>query len=125
MKAATSPELYSSYDTYISIHAAREGGDTDSPDKAQYCKISIHAAREGGDPMPQGFYLMLSIFQSTPPVKAATFCCSPVRKARVFQSTPPVKAATFRFLFLFNPQLFQSTPPVKAATFVRYFFFKY
>ena len=34
----------------ISIHAAREGGDTDSPDKAQYRKISIHAAREGGDP---------------------------------------------------------------------------
>ena len=34
---------------YISIHAAREGGDysklKDSPDVA----ISIHAAREGGD----------------------------------------------------------------------------
>ena len=50
MKAATSPELYSSYDTYISIHAAREGGDA-----------VRHTAREAG-----------GIFQSTPPVKAAT-----------------------------------------------------
>ena len=33
----------------ISIHAAREGGDVYSADKAMYVKISIHAAREGGD----------------------------------------------------------------------------
>ena len=42
--------------------------------------ISIHAAREGGDPMMY-FNLGLSL---------------------LFQSTPPVKAATYTMLFLYN-----------------------
>ena len=33
----------------ISIHAAREGGDTDGSDEYARIMISIHAAREGGD----------------------------------------------------------------------------
>ena len=33
----------------ISIHAAREGGDFDNPQKEVDIVISIHAAREGGD----------------------------------------------------------------------------
>ena len=37
---------------------------------------------------------MPSLFQSTPPVKAATCKEYPVRLAFRFQSTPPVKAAT-------------------------------
>ena len=37
---------------YISIHAAREGGDESFEDITQQIKISIHAAREGGDPPP-------------------------------------------------------------------------
>ena len=49
VKAATGMRRCYATRTKISIHAAREGGDTDSPDKAQYQKISIHAAREGGD----------------------------------------------------------------------------
>ena len=35
--------------------------------------ISIHAAREGGDITPVSNDTSYSIFQSTPPVKAATF----------------------------------------------------
>ena len=34
----------------------------------------------------------------------------------VFQSTPPVKAATMKFALLKSASAFQSTPPVKAAT---------
>ena len=45
----------------ISIHAAREGGDVYSADKAIYVRISIHAAREGGDPCLFGAFLSLSI----------------------------------------------------------------
>ena len=73
MKAATI--MYSSFnpDTYISIHAAREGGDVYSADKAMYVKISIHAAREGGDHTPTFKRMIILKFQSTPPVKAATF----------------------------------------------------
>ena len=56
--------------------------------------ISIHAAREGGD--------------------ASTFSKTPV--AGVFQSTPPVKAATSIKKRFYNKSVFQSTPPVKAAT---------
>ena len=79
------------------------------------------------------------IFQSTPPVKAATirnaaflkfvrisihaareggdgfgFC--PCLRAERFQSTPPVKAATGRDMRKVPAKGFQSTPPVKAAT---------
>ena len=78
-------------------------------------------------------------FQSTPPVKAATFLLLPyfairtisIHAAReggdqklrlwwihmlVFQSTPPVKAATLCNSSYSIRVGFQSTPPVKAAT---------
>ena len=35
--------------SFISIHAAREGGDTKEARKNNMLAISIHAAREGGD----------------------------------------------------------------------------
>ena len=49
VKAATEFNPLNDVDYTISIHAAREGGDVYSADKAMYVKISIHAAREGGD----------------------------------------------------------------------------
>ena len=60
----------------ISIHAAREGGDVNVSVCKVFAKISIHAAREGGD---QHWLFLPSVeleFQSTPPVKAATFTCA-------------------------------------------------
>ena len=49
MKAATKVRLFRELSERISIHAAREGGDTmDIYDLTPH-KISIHAAREGGD----------------------------------------------------------------------------
>ena len=57
----------------ISIHAAREGGDRlRNIHKISARRISIHAAREGGDPLRTEALQLLTIFQSTPPVKAAT-----------------------------------------------------
>ena len=58
----------------------------------------------------------LTIFQSTPPVKAATWLGMGAKERRRFQSTPPVKAATDRKIVLDAAWKFQSTPPVKAAT---------
>ena len=78
----------------ISIHAAREGGDVYSADKAIYVRISIHAAREGGDVCICKAAAITLSFQSTPPVKAATVLHTNPKIGELFQSTPPVKAAT-------------------------------
>ena len=56
----------------ISIHAAREGGDVVSGGYAHRRRISIHAAREGGDLDAIQNATKEDVFQSTPPVKAAT-----------------------------------------------------
>ena len=58
----------------ISIHAAREGGDIIRRCGLKKRGISIHAAREGGDGIDTSIASADEIFQSTPPVKAATFC---------------------------------------------------
>ena len=49
VKAATCLLCVLSVLCYISIHAAREGGDLGKRRQIHYPKISIHAAREGGD----------------------------------------------------------------------------
>ena len=65
----------------ISIHAAREGGDPLRQKLGFIHIISIHAAREGGDALKFAGSNSVFLFQSTPPVKAAT-------------STPPKFAVT-------------------------------
>ena len=61
------------------------------------CRISIHAAREGGDSHTLGkVHSHSTAFQSTPPVKAATDTAPDCNPFLLFQSTPPVKAATGR-----------------------------
>ena len=87
-----------SYETApgISIHAAREGGDEVISDKIAEANISIHAAREGGDHGRCPLFYTNKEFQSTPPVKAATYIPYRFFGHMGFQSTPPVKAATIR-----------------------------
>ena len=72
MKAATVPVAYYNGNPYISIHAAREGGDLLQRTIYLYMNISIHAAREGGDYLCLQYFFHRLVFQSTPPVKAAT-----------------------------------------------------
>ena len=72
MKAATSVPVCVNGQYAISIHAAREGGDTRHYKSSPLPLISIHAAREGGDAFRVLYNYLLPIFQSTPPVKAAT-----------------------------------------------------
>ena len=79
----------------ISIHAAREGGDRHAFCMGQSpTDISIHAAREGGDAKGVTMTKAELRFQSTPPVKAATYQSTRATMRMIFQSTPPVKAAT-------------------------------
>ena len=49
VKAATFIQIYDRLITMISIHAAREGGDSPASATVVPNSISIHAAREGGD----------------------------------------------------------------------------
>ena len=101
----------------VSIHAAREGGDYRqelayrSPTcfnprrprgrRQQHIRlgvtvlaVSIHAAREGGDARTLRAPITNTLFQSTPPARAATIhpCAGLLTVA--FQSTPPARAAT-------------------------------
>ena len=79
--------------------------------------ISIHAAREGGDSVAKECLQEVNKFQSTPPVKAATKAATPqkegvyisIHAAREGGDEPPVTSKQLPFVF-------QSTPPVKAAT---------
>ena len=115
VKAATTRSFMDNKKRSISIHAAREGGDDVDAVGIFGFAISIHAAREGGD-LSSLICFVMSSFQSTPPVKAATLQATPHTRISVFQSTPPVKAATFSALRTKTRRKFQSTPPVKAAT---------
>ena len=72
VKAATSKNLSASSSLRISIHAAREGGDLAVLTLKSRKIISIHAAREGGDERTYAHATFDLVFQSTPPVKAAT-----------------------------------------------------
>ena len=72
VKAATEIFLLLNTNLTISIHAAREGGDCKRHTQCLHWPISIHAAREGGDVCFSTDFPHVKIFQSTPPVKAAT-----------------------------------------------------
>ena len=73
VKAATVPTRSCDFAASdISIHAAREGGDFMLGILLGKHGISIHAAREGGDAAFGQHVVCNRVFQSTPPVKAAT-----------------------------------------------------
>ena len=72
VKATTRSFLISPFSFTVSIHAAREGGDLHQGDAERTFCVSIHAAREGGDCHGCSAVLYGCVFQSTPPVKAAT-----------------------------------------------------
>ena len=72
VKAATRFRKEAERENIISIHAAREGGDGCKFTVTITKGISIHAAREGGDIQAEFPIVTFKVFQSTPPVKAAT-----------------------------------------------------
>ena len=51
----------------ISIHAAREGGDRTCAALSQQCSISIHAAREGGDTVTARLFCLATHFNPRRP----------------------------------------------------------
>ena len=117
MKAATGLGTSSHANPAISIHAAREGGDARNTEACCKRLISIHAAREGGDLFAcacLGKLFEISIHAAREGGDADGI--DHANTSAKFQSTPPVKAATFQNVFRVRLPVFQSTPPVKAAT---------
>ncbi len=57
----------------VSIHAAREGSDSVRGTLGHRLGVSIHAAREGSDNDKAGTAHLYDTFQSTLPVRAATY----------------------------------------------------
>ena len=57
--------------------------------------ISIHAPREGGDLARSGGVATLARFQSTPPARGATVSIAMISSLVIFQSTPPARGATW------------------------------
>ena len=80
--------------TAISIHAPREGGDSQQFGHHSLIVISIHAPREGGDTaiLPQQYSTYN--FNPRPPRGGRPLCCSSDLTIRQFQSTPPARGAT-------------------------------
>ena len=93
----------------ISIHAAREGGDRRLRHREETCIISIHAAREGGDGTRASAPGTTTISIHAAREGGDQFVILP-EQVVIFQSTPPVKAATFsphsyvRYASNFNPR---------------------
>ena len=78
----------------ISIHAPREGGDS-NPTQYNYCYvISIHAPREGGDAVVGGQSLLASISIHAPREGGDGQIPLQTQHEIQFQSTPPVRGAT-------------------------------
>ena len=62
----------------ISIHAPREGGDIDIPNRHTDDSISIHAPREGGDRAAVQVIQLIHYFNPRPPARGATRTHRPV-----------------------------------------------
>ena len=79
----------------ISIHAPRAGSDgLQNHEAAARVAISIHAPRAGSDCNTGAALFMFYEFQSTLPVRGATFLYEADGEDAEFQSTLPVRGAT-------------------------------
>ena len=67
VKAATDACRLGGGGAWISIHAAREGGDHLHIPAAAVKEISIHAAREGGDQLPVSVGMGIAYFNPRRP----------------------------------------------------------
>ena len=82
----------------ISIHAPREGGDS-NPTQYNYCYvISIHAPREGGDDRVPVLPHIGPVISIHAPREGGDFWIQwMLCDSKGFQSTPPVRGATIVF----------------------------
>ena len=109
--------MYSTYFFFrISIHAPREGGDTDYKPMAEgYSKFQSTPPARGATRMEESCNIT-PVFQSTPPARGATIPSGRSTAGMIFQSTPPARGATSPTGRGGGAYRFQSTPPARGAT---------
>ena len=123
----------------ISIHAPHTGRDSIAWACPSFLYISIHAPHTGRDVRLRDFLFVQSVFQSTRPIRGATWNLQSIVTKRLFQSTRPIRGATpYRWshterlkISIHAPHtgrdtirnrgyplkpLFQSTRPIRGAT---------
>ena len=94
----------------ISIHAPREGSDLLVYSITDFPPISIHAPREGSDPLEGLNELVILEFQSTLPVRGATWRSGIHQLQRAISIHAPREGSdsifckTTRCSFYFNPR---------------------
>ena len=96
VRGATTIRLPKARNGEISIHAPREGSDRCPSCQEKRIRISIHAPREGSDTSKLTDKAMYLAFQSTLPVRGATYILPRATMQVKFQSTLPVRGATQR-----------------------------
>ena len=103
----------------ISIHAPREGYDDQILTQLDtMIQISIHAPREGCDPRPILKLFASEEFQSTHPVRGATPpLCHSICDCRISIHAPREGCDPADTVLDSGVKVFQSTHPVRGATF--------
>ena len=97
VRGATDKEYRDALKEIISIHAPRAGSDVNVHGAEVYqAEISIHAPRAGSDHILVASFAIVRGFQSTLPVRGATFSPGYAEVIALFQSTLPVRGATIR-----------------------------
>ena len=100
----------------VSIHAPRAGRDSLMLHLARITKCFNPRAPCGARPRTCDMCGALSSFQSTRPVRGATYRSSTPMTFPMFQSTRPVRGATQNIFSTSESEKFQSTRPVRGAT---------
>ena len=101
----------------ISIHAPRAGGDEPHRRGKEHQRDFNPRPPCGGRRYQQRQILYHENFNPRPPCGGRRlYRLGIAAQTHGFQSTPPVRGATYRSLFRHIPVAFQSTPPVRGAT---------
>ena len=126
---------------WISIHAPHTGRDMQTDGENYWKDISIHAPHTGRDNVIWNGLLVMSLFQSTRPIRGATWRCPSASFLRGYfnprapYGARPSRPARRTRTTYFNPrapygarprshscsaatQRFQSTRPIRGATFM-------
>ena len=101
----------------ISIHAPLAGRDFTFCQAIRILIISIHAPLAGRDKLAEGNEIILLAFQSTRPLRGATYAEIDAKDKQAFQSTRPLRGATKCASSKGDMlEAFQSTRPLRGAT---------
>ena len=116
VRGATTLTMVGCGDNHISIHAPRAGGDAFVRKLDAQGNISIHAPRAGGDSAAGCSMPTRRHFNPRPPCGGRRELHILEADELIFQSTPPVRGATYNLPGRYLHGGFQSTPPVRGAT---------